>query len=75
MIFLSPTVGARNVYAECVPQASHTLQHGPYLRIHLGMNIELFIRESACKATCCLLSKGICLLDILRFEVLSYQTL
>ena len=60
---------ARNVYAECGPRASHTLQHGHYMRIHPGMNIGLFIRESACKATCCLLSKGIFLLDILKFEV------
>ena len=60
LIFSSPTVGARNVYAECGPQASHTLQHGPYLRIHPGMNIGLFIQKSACKATCCLLSKGSC---------------
>ena len=38
----------------------HTLQHGPYLRIHPGMNIGLFIRKLACKATWCLLSKGSC---------------
>ena len=56
--FLSPTVGAKNVYAECGPQASHTLQHGHYMRIHPGMNIGLFIQKSAFKATCCLLSKG-----------------
>ena len=48
------------VYAECGPQASHTLQHGNYMRIHPGMNIGLFIRKSACKATCCLLSIGNC---------------
>ena len=48
---------------------THTLQHGHYLRIHPGMNIELFTQESSSKVTCCLLSKGIFLLDILRCEV------
>ena len=43
LIFFGPTVGARNVYAECGPRASHTLQHGLYMRVHPGMNIVLFI--------------------------------
>ena len=38
--------------------ASHTLQHGHYKRIHPGMDIGLSIRKSAYKSTCCLLSKG-----------------
>ena len=51
------------------PLLTHTLQHGHCMQIHLGMNIELFIQKSAGKVTCCLLSKGNFLLDILRFEV------
>ena len=43
-----------------VLNASHTLQHGHYMRIHPGVNIGLFIRKSTFKATCCLLSKGGC---------------
>ena len=60
VIFSSPTVGARNVYAECGPWTSHTLQHGHYMRIHPRMNIGLFIWKSSYKATCCLLSTGSC---------------
>ena len=47
------------VYAECGPRASHTLQHGLYMRIHPGMNIKLFIRKSSNKTTYCLLSRRI----------------
>ena len=53
---------------KCGPMLTHTLQHGPYLRIHPGMNIGLFIRKLAYKMTCCLLSKEDFLLDILRLE-------
>ena len=40
-------------------RSSPTLQHGHYMWIHPGINIGLFIQESANKSTCCLLSKGI----------------
>lgn len=62
-------VGARNVYVKMRPMLTHTLQHGPYLRIHREMNSEFFIQNLPYKATCCLLSKGILPVNILRIEV------
>jgi hypothetical protein len=60
LIFFCPTVGAKNVCVIMWPILTLTLQHGHYMRVYSGMNIVLFTRNSACKSTCCLLSKGGC---------------
>ena len=65
----NPTVTCGICMCELWPILTHTLQHGHCMWIHLGMNIGLFIWESACKATCCLLSRRIFLFNILRIEV------
>ena len=64
-----------NVYVEFGPRASHTLQHGAYMRIHLRVNNVLFIQKSAYKATCCLLSKRDCFVKYPQIGGKSNQTL
>ena len=58
--FFLPHGGCQKCVCVMWPYTKHSLQHGPYMRVHPSMSIVLVIQNSTCKVTCCLLSKVGC---------------